>query len=87
MEAEQKDIEVTATVAEFFYERVKNAVQKQKTSLSETSEWYAVNLLSRYAAAYDTEGSCPTKILIWRYFTNVPIFVLLALAARLSCCQ
>lgn len=56
MEAEQKDIEVKATVTEFFYERVKSAVQKQTASLSETSEWYAVNLLSRYAATYDSGG-------------------------------
>lgn len=52
MEVERKDIEVRATVTEFFYERVRNAVQKQKASLSEISEWYAVNLLSRYAAPY-----------------------------------
>ncbi|MDD5452417.1 MAG: hypothetical protein PHT49_11035 [Desulfovibrionales bacterium] len=55
MEGQQKDIEVTSTVTEFFYEQVKNAIQKQKVSLSEISEWYAVNLLSRYAIAYDSD--------------------------------
>ncbi len=52
----EKDIEVKASLPEFFYQQVKQAMEKQKVSLSETSEWYAVNLLSHYAGADDPDA-------------------------------
>lgn len=48
MEEDRNDIEVKSSVLEFFYEQVKYAIKKQRASVSEMSEWYAVNLLSEY---------------------------------------